>query len=288
MPRSLVSSFLAVATVAVPMLLGAVPSVADVPDMPPLEGSSQSNILNVSLQRHGKAVRPQNAVDLHLVLAIDNSSSIGDDEFTLMMKGYRDSFLSGETKRLLDDGGTRAVSIMFYGSYSYHAHTEIVHKGNVHAFVNRVFWDLTTNQARPRPTRFTYGGTDITLAQKLIMKLFANEALYGFTSEANRRVVFSGDECPNPAGVAVLTRSLAQKYGAVVHAMPVILPEHSDDYPKESQLYREFAGFLATPRGLKTGHLGFPMGLPKGKTSLLSSFGEVKNIMPVALNLGGF
>jgi hypothetical protein len=72
------------------------------------------SLMAVVLLGSGPVVAKSRCADLSLVLAIDSSSSIDDDEFRMQVLGYAAAFTNPDVLRALRDAGTVDVATVFW------------------------------------------------------------------------------------------------------------------------------------------------------------------------------
>ena len=70
-------------------------------------------LLSVALPTAAKAQQTSGAVDLELVLAVDASGSIDEDELLLQRKGYADAFVHARVLSAIRSGYHRRIAVMF-------------------------------------------------------------------------------------------------------------------------------------------------------------------------------
>ena len=153
-------------------------------------------------------------VDLELVLAVDISGSVDDEEARLQRNGYVGALTSPEVVRAVTSGMLGRIAVT-YMEYAGAAFSEVVvgwslieGSGSAEAFARKV-------AAAPLRTEVW---TSIAHAIDFALPLFAQNSF-----EGTRRVIDISGDGPNNNGVPVTdARARAQAMGVTVNGLPII------------------------------------------------------------------
>ena len=158
--------------------------------------------------------QPVTPVDLELVLAVDISGSVDDEEARLQRNGYVGALTSPEVVRAVTSGMLGRIAVT-YMEYAGAAFSEVV-----------VGWSLIEDMASAdafarklaaAPIR-TEVWTSIAHAIDFALPLFADNAF-----EGTRQVIDVSGDGPNNNGVLVTdARARAQALGVTVNGLPII------------------------------------------------------------------
>lgn len=161
-------------------------------------------------------------VDLALVLAIDGSGSITDDEFAFQTSGIATALRTGEVRHALETAGTVALSAIFWGDGEFAAQKvrwHVVQGGiGLEAFASEI----------ERAPRTVYGNTDIGSGIWNALDMLADPKFCA----ARTLINISGDGretiAPKRRQVASLpsARQRAREMGVTINALTV-----SEDVP---------------------------------------------------------
>jgi hypothetical protein len=154
-------------------------------------------------------------VDLELVLAVDCSRSIDDDEFALQIEGYAHALRHPSVLRAIESGERRAIAVTYVqwaGPFLQNQSLDwavIKDAQSADAFAARM-------QASPRT--FRGGGTSLSGAIDFSRTLFRGERFNG-----RRRVIdISGDGINNSGRLPHLARDDALREGIVINGLPIL------------------------------------------------------------------
>jgi hypothetical protein len=158
--------------------------------------------------------RAAEPVDLALVLAVDVSRSINDDEFQLQRQGYAAALTSRRVLQAIQSGPLRAVAVTFV-EWSTDNEQRVV-----------VDWTVikdgetagTVAQAIQEAPRSYSGRTSISAAIDFAVQDFARAGV-----EATRRIIdVSGDGTNNSGRPVTVARDAAVAAGVTVNALAII------------------------------------------------------------------
>lgn len=171
--------------------------------------------------------RAQQPVDLHLVLAIDVSSSIDYREFNLEVDGYTQAFRHPDVLRAIQSGphGRIAVTVMQWaGRYQQRVATDWTVIGGA-AEADRMASEFTNMP------RLFEGATALGEAV-----LFAIDLFDKAPGPAPRRIIdVSGDGMSNEGQVASFGRDTAARRGITINGLAIVNEEKDLE-----EFYRQF------------------------------------------------
>ena len=181
--------------------------------------------------------RAQTPVAIELVLAVDTSLSVDDDEFALQMKGIARAFRTPEIIALIGQRRGVAVTLIQWSSNvdtRYVIPWHVLHEpATVLAFADRV------EQAAREPSRsFTAMGRAIDVAIELI----ANNALAG----AELKIDVSADGRNNTGPLPTATWQRANALGIVVNGLPILVDTFNLDTYFREQVITGPGAFVET------------------------------------------
>lgn len=164
------------------------------------------------------------AVDLELVLAVDVSGSVDDQEYALQRQGYVDAFRSPRLHRAFLGGpiGRVAVTMLHWAGFGTHSIA--------------VPWTLIDSSAKAdafaaaidRAPRYRWRGTSLSGA------IAASHALFGDGYEGSRLVIdVSGDGVNNSGPGPEAMRDAAVAAGITINGLPILT-----DLPWLDEVYR--------------------------------------------------
>lgn len=154
-------------------------------------------------------------IDLELILAVDCSRSIDDDEFALQIEGYAYALRHPSVLRAIESGERRAIAVTYVqwaGPFLQKQSldwTLIKDVGSANAFA-------ASMQAAPRS--FRGGGTSLSGIIDFGRTLFKGDRFVG-----RRRVIdISGDGINNSGRMPHLARDDAVREGIVINGLPIL------------------------------------------------------------------
>jgi hypothetical protein len=161
------------------------------------------------------SVDAQEKVDLELVLMVDASGSIDDDEFLLQRLGYAQAFRNPRVISAIGSGPLRKVAVMYVEWTGPFLQVPIVNwtvlssKASVAAFATRL---------EQSPRELFSGGTAVGNAI-----LFGTNAMRSNAYQGTRRVIdISGDGPTNRGLPASLGRDQAISQGVTINGLPIL------------------------------------------------------------------
>lgn len=167
-------------------------------------------------------------VDLELILAVDISRSVDDDEFALQMQGYVNAFNHPAVIRAIQSGQHKAIAI-----------TYVQWAGPLFQ-AQSVPWTMISDAESAADfadvlqavTRATFGGgTSISGVIDYTVPMFDRNAYTG-----TRRVVdISGDGINNSGRQVAAARDDAVAAGVIINGLAIL-----SDYPSLDSYFREF------------------------------------------------
>jgi hypothetical protein len=159
--------------------------------------------------------RAQEKVDLELVLMVDASGSIDDDEFLLQRLGYARAFRNPRVISAIGSGPLRKIAVMYVEWTGPFLQVPIVNwtvlsnKASVEAFATRL---------EQSPRELFSGGTAVGNAI-----LFGTHAIRSNAYLGTRRVIdISGDGPTNRGVPASLGRDQAVAQGITINGLPIL------------------------------------------------------------------
>lgn len=160
------------------------------------------------------ASSPAQKVDLELVLAIDISGSIDEEEARLQRKGYIDALTSPEVLSAIRSGYHKRIAVTYFEWAGYELEFMIVPWRLIH--------DLESARAfsSALAAASTYSGrrTSISGAIEFAIPLFQKNAF-----EAPRQVIdISGDGPNNSGPIVTAARDKAIQMGLTINGLPII------------------------------------------------------------------
>ena len=178
-------------------------------------------------------------VDLELVLAVDCSRSINDEEFALQVEGYAEAFRHPAVLRAIQSGERRSIAVTYVqwaGPFLQNqalGWTLINDGESAHEFADRF-------QATPRA--FHGGGTSLSGIIDFSRGLFPKSGFSG-----RRRVIdISGDGINNSGRLAQSARDDAVREGITVNGLPILTEVSAlDEYFRQNVVGGEGAFVIA-------------------------------------------
>lgn len=178
-------------------------------------------------------------VDLELVLAVDCSRSINDEEFALQVEGYAEAFRHPAVLRAIQSGERRAIAVTYVqwaGPFLQNqalGWTLVNDSESAYEFADRF-------QAAQRA--FHGGGTSLSGIIDFSRSLFPKS---GFTGR--RRVIdISGDGINNSGRLAQSARDDAVRDGITVNGLPILTEVSAlDEYFRQNVVGGEGAFVIA-------------------------------------------
>jgi hypothetical protein len=163
----------------------------------------------------GAPVGPLEKVDLELVLMVDASGSIDDDEFILQRLGYARAFRNPRVISAIRNGPLRKIAIMYVEWTGPYLQVPIVDwtvlsgKRSAETFAARL---------EGSPRELFSGGTAVGHAI-----LFGAQMLNGNRFKGTRRVIdISGDGPTNRGMPAALARDQVVHQGVTINGLPIL------------------------------------------------------------------
>jgi hypothetical protein len=161
--------------------------------------------------------QPQLCVDVALVLAVDGSGSVNDDEYEFQKKAIAAAFRDDGVKAALDDAGTVAVSAVFWGDGEFSTQSLdwfLVYRGaGTEAFAHAV----------EASERIVFGNTDIGNGLWAAMDMLSKDRICAHRSIIN--VSGDGRETVSPKHRPTTTlyqaRLRAQQMGVTINALAI-------------------------------------------------------------------
>ncbi len=154
-------------------------------------------------------------VDVEIVLAVDASGSVDDEEYALQRFGYANAFRNPRILRAIRNGAHGAIAVTFVEWTGPELHITIADWALIKdaASANRFASEL---QGKERV--LFGGGTAVGDAILYGASLFANNSF-----EGNRHVIdISGDGPTNRGYPASLARDLVAKQGITINGLPIL------------------------------------------------------------------
>jgi hypothetical protein len=167
-------------------------------------------------------------VDLELILAVDISRSVDDDEFALQMQGYVNAFSHPSVLRAIQSGQHKAIAVTYVQWAGPLFQAQSVPWTMINdAETAREFVDLLH-----AVTRATFGGgTSISGVIDYTVPMFDRNAFTG-----TRRVIdISGDGINNSGRQVAAARDDAVASGIIINGLAIL-----SDYPSLDSYFREF------------------------------------------------
>lgn len=211
-------------------------------------------------------------VDRLVVVAIDVSKSVENDEYRPMMKGFYQALLSDEVGQSLKAGMKYGIATFFFCGESELGEVAILRTlEDAQAFAEKAFWNAQTGNPYDKiPCNNTKINVGLLAARSFILE----EEKYGIAS-TERSVVVIGDgmNSPrpmNPEALRNITIDMARQQKTVVYGIPVTI--HADSGADLVDYYARFV----TPPGLTydTGE-GYDYPLKEGRVTPASGFEDV-------------
>lgn len=169
----------------------------------------------ISLSQNGYA---QEFVDLELLLAVDVSSSVDDDEYDLQMRGLSEAFRNPDILEAIQTAGGNgiAVSIMQWSEKDQQVMTagwtKVFDSASANAFSRKI---------RNAPRSIIGGQTSIGGAIEFAMEQFANSPFEGW-----RKVIdMSGDGRANSGVHPMTMRDQAIESGITINGLAILNEE---------------------------------------------------------------
>ena len=206
--------------------------------VPGLLGASVALAGALLLAAAGPAAAQERPVDLELVLAVDASASVSDEEFDLQVRGLAEAFRHRSVAQAIRAAGDLglAVALIQWADYRQHAVS--------------VDWTLLHDAASARRfakrveavRRSVSGGTAIGGALE-----FATLQLEGNEFQGRRKVVdVSGDGRSNQGLAAWLARNLAAARGITVNGLAILNEDATLDRYYRSNVIGGTGAFVMT------------------------------------------
>jgi hypothetical protein len=196
-------------------------------------------ILAFSLGLAAPAQAQGQLVDLELVLAVDCSRSINDEEFALQVEGYAEAFRHPSVLRAIQSGERRAIAVTYVqwaGPFLQNqalGWTLINDGESAHEFADRF-------QTTPRA--FHGGGTSLSGIIDFSRSLFRKTGFSG-----RRRVIdISGDGINNSGRMAQSARDDAVGEGITINGLPILTEVSAlDEYFRQNVIGGDGAFVIA-------------------------------------------
>ncbi len=154
------------------------------------------------------------SVDLQLVLAVDVSGSVDEEEGKLQRMGYVDAFRSPSVLRAIRSGRHKSIAVTYMEWAGFDSQSIVVNWQRIHD-------EASAEEFASRLAREPIGVgpyTSISGAIDFALPLFDNN---GFTSE--RRVIdISGDGPNNSGEFVVQARDRAIRAGVTINGLPIV------------------------------------------------------------------
>jgi len=172
-------------------------------------------------------------VDLQLVLAVDISRSVDDEEFQMQREGYALALQDPRVLHVILAGATRAIGVTYMEWSNVHLQRQVVGWTRIgDAESGAVFADAIL-----RAPRSFAGWTSISGAIDYGMRLLERSP---FTSE--RRVIdISGDGSNNSGRPPEAARDEAVREGVTINGLPIVNERPSPWLPPEPDLDEYYA-----------------------------------------------
>jgi Protein of unknown function (DUF1194) len=184
------------------------------------------------------AVPPAQAqipVDLELVLAVDISRSVDDEEAKLQRQGYVAAFTDRRVIEAIQSGGIGAIAVTYveWAGAEYQQQMVdwfLVYDGeSAGEFASKI----------ARLPRISMGWTSISTAIEYCARLF------GQGYEGTRRVIdLSGDGVNNSGRAVWLARDAAVAQGIVINGLPILNERPNFGRPAEANLDRYYEAYV--------------------------------------------
>jgi len=168
------------------------------------------------------------AVDLQLVLAVDISRSVDDEEFRMQREGYALALRDPRVLEVILSGASRAIGVTYMEWSNVHLQRQVVGWTRIGDGESAAVFAEAILQA---PRSFA-GWTSISGAIDYGMRLLERSP---FTGE--RRVLdISGDGSNNSGRPPALARDEAVKQGVTINGLPIVNERPSPWLPPEPNL----------------------------------------------------
>jgi len=225
-------------------------------------------------------------IDKHIVFVLDVSFSVKPDEKVAMQKGIAEALASRQNEGHFNGYSTYAMTVVFFADTSASLETVFVtsQEQAVEA-ISKTLWDFD-NQVPANNLSGVGSSTNMSAALTRVESIFDNEENDGYRARF-KSVVVLGDAVPSsPSVISAQVGNLAQKYGATVHALPVVLQVNkSQIFANETVKY--FQDAVATqPTARYHDEYGGHFDIEDGVTEPILGFGDVERAVKVALSLG--
>ncbi len=164
----------------------------------------------------------QTPVSIELVLAVDTSLSVNNEEFDLQMRGIANAFRSPEIVNLIGYYQGVAVTIIQWGGWVSEKHTVpwrvMKSRESVYAFAGEV-----EKTRRENVGNFTAIGTAVTAAMKSLLE---NQYVGRLM-----KIDVSGDGTNNAGPLPTAARALANQFGISINGLAILTDvPHLDGY----------------------------------------------------------
>jgi hypothetical protein len=167
-------------------------------------------------------------VDLQLVLAVDVSRSVDDEEFQLQREGYAEALKDPRVLASILSGGNRSIGVTYMEWSNAHLQKQVVKWTRISDGESAA---LFAEAILAAPRSFS-GWTSISGAIDYAMRLFE---LSPFTSD--RQVIdISGDGSNNSGRPVSEARDDAMKLGVTINGLPIVNERPSPWLPPEPNL----------------------------------------------------
>ena len=167
-------------------------------------------------------------VDLQLVLAVDVSRSVDDEEFKLQREGYADAFRDPRVLASITSGGNRAIAVTFMEWSNAHLQRQVVKWTRISDGESAA---LFAEAILAAPRSFA-GWTSISGAIDYALVLFERSPF-----QSDRMVIdISGDGSNNSGRPVLEAREDALKLGITINGLPIVNERPSPWLPAEPNL----------------------------------------------------
>ncbi len=154
-------------------------------------------------------------VDVEIVLAVDASGSVDDEEYALQRIGYANAFRNPRVLRAIRNGAHGAIAVTFVEWTGPELHITIADWAVIKDAASA---DLFAAELQGKERVLYGGGTAVGSAILFSASLFDNNSF-----EGNRRVIdISGDGPTNRGYPASLARDMAAKQGITINGLPIL------------------------------------------------------------------
>lgn len=180
----------------------------------------------------GSAAAANMPVDLELVLAVDVSGSMDDDEHQLQKQGYIDAFRHPDLIRAIKSGSHGRIAVTY------------IEWGGPDDQVIVVPWQIITDQASALRFSEALAAKTIALIRGTSISggiLFSIPLITTNNIRSTRQVIDISGDGPNNSGVLVTqARDMAANRGIVINGLPLMIKPSLWDSPHATKLDRYY------------------------------------------------